>query len=72
MNFSKMDLQDFYNFMLDSGSDPLALKATGLLQGILMKYSNYLPSKDSSNGGLNSLMNGVIREKLKIIPKNVM
>eukprot|EP00268_Persea_americana_P008476 TRINITY_DN13282_c0_g2_i2.p1 TRINITY_DN13282_c0_g2~~TRINITY_DN13282_c0_g2_i2.p1 ORF type:complete len:355 (-),score=57.52 TRINITY_DN13282_c0_g2_i2:91-1155(-) len=62
---------DFYNFMLDSGSDPLALKATGLLQGILMKYSNYLPSKDSSNGGLNSLMNGVIREKLKIIPKNV-
>eukprot|EP00268_Persea_americana_P002347 TRINITY_DN10705_c0_g1_i2.p1 TRINITY_DN10705_c0_g1~~TRINITY_DN10705_c0_g1_i2.p1 ORF type:complete len:179 (-),score=21.08 TRINITY_DN10705_c0_g1_i2:3-539(-) len=43
-----------------------------LLEGISMKkYSSYLYSKDVSSGQLSNLMNGVIREKLKIIPKNV-
>lgn len=67
-----MDLQDFYNFMLDSGSDPISMKAMRSSSGISMKkYSSYLTYKDSSGGGLRSLMEGVIREKLKIIPKNV-
>lgn len=67
-----MDLQDFYNFMLDSWRDPLSTRAMGSSEGISMKkYSSYLSSKDSSSADLSKLMNGAIREKLKIIPKNV-
>ncbi|KAK1284734.1 Serine carboxypeptidase-like 51 [Acorus calamus] len=68
---------DFYNFLLDDGSDPLSITgADQLSEGITMKrYSMYLSSKASSSGGggggLGSLMNGVIKEKLKIIPKDV-
>ncbi|KAK1309118.1 Serine carboxypeptidase-like 51 [Acorus calamus] len=66
---------DFYNFLLDDGSDPLSITGTDQLsEGITMKrYSMYLSSKASSSGGggLGSLMNGVIKEKLKIIPKDV-
>ncbi|KAJ8622823.1 hypothetical protein MRB53_031352 [Persea americana] len=63
---------DLYNFLLDNWSDPYPKKAMRLLEGISMKkYSSYLYSKDVSSGQLSNLMNGVIREKLKIIPKNV-
>ncbi|KAK1284706.1 Serine carboxypeptidase-like 51 [Acorus calamus] len=70
---------DLYNFLLDAGSDPLAITGTDQLsQGMAMKrYSTYLSSEASSSGGggggggLGSLMNGVIKEKLKIIPKDV-
>ncbi|XP_060169685.1 serine carboxypeptidase-like 51 [Lycium barbarum] len=65
---------DFYNFMLDSGMDPLALKSSGLSQTISMRYSRYLQSSritPGSDGDLDSLMNDAIKKKLKIIPQNV-
>ncbi|KAF8397777.1 hypothetical protein HHK36_016699 [Tetracentron sinense] len=66
---------DFYNFLLDSGMDPVSMIATELSKEIAMKrYSRYLDFIRSSPGGdvdLGSLMNGVIRKKLKIIPDNV-
>ncbi|XP_057954452.1 serine carboxypeptidase-like 51 isoform X2 [Malania oleifera] len=66
---------DFYNFLLDSGMDPLSLTASELSKEIAKKsYSRYLNSLMSSPGGgvdLDTFMNGVIRKKLKIIPKNV-
>ncbi|KAH7561144.1 hypothetical protein ACOSP7_016264 [Xanthoceras sorbifolium] len=68
---------DFYNFLLDSGMDPVSATAAELSEIISMKrYSRYLstlkPSSTPGGGGdLDSLMNGAIREKLKIIPKNV-
>ncbi|KAK3024742.1 hypothetical protein RJ639_044679 [Escallonia herrerae] len=56
---------DFYNFMLDAGTEGLGVKG----------YSTYLTTKFSSVRGssadLYSLMNGPIKKKLKIIPKNV-
>ncbi|KAK3006232.1 hypothetical protein RJ639_016803, partial [Escallonia herrerae] len=56
---------DFYNFMLDAGTEGLGVKG----------YSTYLTTKFSSVRGssddLYSLMNGPIKRKLKIIPKNV-
>lgn len=77
------NLQDFYNFLLDSGMDPVSSTAAELSEGVAMKrYSRYLDSlRRSSPGGggrgagsggdIDSLMNGSIRKKLKIIPENV-
>ncbi|ONI00972.1 hypothetical protein PRUPE_6G114600 [Prunus persica] len=72
---------DFYNFMLDSGMDPVSSLATiEVSKGIaLKKYSRYLSSLRSSSsagggdgvGDLDTLLNGVIKKKLKIIPDNV-
>ncbi|XXG79526.1 hypothetical protein AAC387_Pa09g0574 [Persea americana] len=63
---------DFYNFMLDSGGDSGSMTSMGLSDRISMKkYSSYLSSKDSSYGDFSSFMNGVIKKKLRIIPKNV-
>ncbi|XP_028808169.1 serine carboxypeptidase-like 51 [Neltuma alba] len=68
---------DFYNFLQDSGSNSPTLSATAGLgsyrETALKRYSNYLTSKRSSSnsGDLRSLLNGVIRKKLKIIPENV-
>ncbi|KAL0436360.1 UNVERIFIED_CONTAM: Serine carboxypeptidase-like 51 [Sesamum radiatum] len=66
---------DFYNFLLDSGMDPVSLTASELSQRIAIKrYSRYLNSLRSTPGGdgdLDSLMNGEIKKKLKIIPTNV-
>ena len=70
--------QDFYNFLLDSGSDPLSLTtaAAELSQKNAMKsYSRYISSLRSALpgggvGDLDSIMNGVIKRKLKIIPAN--
>ncbi|XP_057538139.1 serine carboxypeptidase-like 51 [Amaranthus tricolor] len=72
---------DFYNYLLDSSMDPLAITTTTneatskkLAFG---RYSNYLSSltsfkPDSANGAdLTSLMEGPIRKKLKIIPSDV-
>lgn len=69
---------DFYNFLLDSGSDPVSLTtaAAELSQKNAMKsYSRYISSQRSSLpgdgvGDLDSIMNGVIKRKLKIIPAN--
>ncbi|VFQ77817.1 unnamed protein product [Cuscuta campestris] len=64
---------DFYNFMLDSDMDPLSMTASQ--QALALKrYSAYLESHKSSPGGddrLSTLMNGAIKNKLKIIPANV-
>eukprot|EP00268_Persea_americana_P012236 TRINITY_DN15138_c0_g1_i2.p1 TRINITY_DN15138_c0_g1~~TRINITY_DN15138_c0_g1_i2.p1 ORF type:complete len:469 (+),score=90.90 TRINITY_DN15138_c0_g1_i2:134-1540(+) len=69
---SYSNLVDFYNFMLDSGGDSGSMTSMGLSDGISMKkYSSYLSSKDSSYGDFSSFMNGVIKKKLRIIPKNV-
>lgn len=69
-------LQDFYNFLLDSGMDPVSLTASELSQQISIKrYSRYLNSlrraTPGGDGDLDTLMNGVIKKKLKIIPRNV-
>lgn len=67
---------DFYNFLLDSGMDPVSLTAAELQKEIAInRYSRYLNSlrysAGSGNGDLYSLMNGPIKKKLKIIPENV-
>lgn len=69
-------MQDFYNFLLDSGMDPVSLTAAELQKEIAInRYSRYLNSlrysAGSGNGDLYSLMNGPIKKKLKIIPENV-
>lgn len=55
--------------------DPLSLTASELSQGISMKrYSRYLQSSKFTPGSdvdLDSLMNGAVKKKLKIIPQNV-
>ncbi|RZR92947.1 hypothetical protein BHM03_00021323 [Ensete ventricosum] len=65
---------DFYNFLLDSGSDPVSLTAAAAEASrklSLKMYPTYLSSKASTSPDISGLMNGVIKEKLKIIPKNV-
>ncbi|PIM98309.1 Serine carboxypeptidase [Handroanthus impetiginosus] len=66
---------DFYNFLLDSGMDPVSSTASELSQKIAFKkYSRYLNSLRSTPGGggdMDSLMNGEIKKKLKIIPRDV-
>ena len=67
--------QDFYNFLLDSGMDPVSLSASELSQQIsIRRYSRYLNSlrRDTpgGDGDINTLMNGVIKKKLNI-PQNV-
>ncbi|XP_062016044.1 serine carboxypeptidase-like 51 isoform X1 [Rosa rugosa] len=68
---------DFYNFLLDSGMDPLSSLTTTEMNVALKKYTRYLNSLRRSslapggNGDLDTLMNGVIKRKLKIIPNNV-
>ena len=66
-------LQDFYNFLLDSASDPISLAAVEVPRRLSMKiYPTYLSSKASSmSTDISSLMNGAIKDKLKIIPKTV-
>ena len=79
MLFRSNDLQDFYNFLLDSENDPLSTVAVAsskklqISEKLTMKkrYSMYLSSKASSSGSLDDLMNGIIKEKLQIIPKNL-
>ncbi|CAL0329047.1 unnamed protein product [Lupinus luteus] len=71
---------DFYNLLLDYGSDPLsslAMKPRLFREISQNRYSKYLSSKrlmSYSPGGkvdLSELLNGPIKKKLKIIPKNV-
>ncbi|CAL0304044.1 unnamed protein product [Lupinus luteus] len=70
---------DFYNLLVDAGSDSVTLSAVelGLSREISMKrYSQYLTSMRSrsspgGDGDLGELLNGPIKKKLKIIPENV-
>ncbi|KAK9280113.1 hypothetical protein L1049_013800 [Liquidambar formosana] len=66
---------DFYNFLLDTGMDPVTLTAEEPSSRIAAKrYSRYLNSLRSSpvgDGDTDNFMDVVIREKLKIIPDDV-
>uniref|UniRef100_A0A0D9Z8F9 Carboxypeptidase n=1 Tax=Oryza glumipatula TaxID=40148 RepID=A0A0D9Z8F9_9ORYZ len=71
---------DMYNFLLDSGMDPVSAdlpaassSSPSSSSAQLMKYSTYLSSQaaDSGSNTIDDIMNGVIKEKLKIIPKNL-
>eukprot|EP01018_Ginkgo_biloba_P021565 Gb_00744 [translate_table: standard] len=66
---------DFYNFLLDSGADTTSSAAASLQStnsGNPRHYLQYLNSKASKDNGthidLDTLMNSVVRRKLKIIP----
>ncbi|CAL5387663.1 unnamed protein product [Camellia sinensis] len=68
---------DFYNFMLDSSNDPVESR-TYESKGLMVdRYSKYMRTKifSSINGAsgpdLYTVMNGPIKQKLKIIPENV-
>ncbi|KAF0921462.1 hypothetical protein E2562_007005 [Oryza meyeriana var. granulata] len=58
---------DVYNFLLDSGMDPVAAPA----RSFSLAYSAYLDSKLSIGDSIRGIMNGAVKEKLKIIPKDV-
>ncbi|KAL2331986.1 hypothetical protein Fmac_019567 [Flemingia macrophylla] len=69
---------DFHNFLQDSESDSVFLNAIalGLFKEVaMMRYSKYLTSMTSSlaseNDDIERLLDGVIKNKLKIIPQNV-
>ncbi|KAF8698669.1 hypothetical protein HU200_034918 [Digitaria exilis] len=72
---------DVYNFLLDSGMDPVSsvdtstgsslsnLQAKNSVQALM--YATYLGSQDSDSNTIDGIMNGAIKEKLKIVPKNL-
>ncbi|KAK4286397.1 hypothetical protein QN277_002957 [Acacia crassicarpa] len=66
---------DIYNFLLDSwGGDSVSLSGRGMssLRGSGKKrYSKYLSSLRRGDEEIVKLLNGEIKEKLRIIPKNV-
>ncbi|KAF7848017.1 hypothetical protein BT93_L2360 [Corymbia citriodora subsp. variegata] len=62
---------DFYNFLLDSGMGPLSTAAAELAQEVSTKrYSNYLRTSANYDGNFDTLMNVIIKKKLRIIPAN--
>ena len=75
--------QDVYNFLLDSGMDPVsadtpaagssAAAAAAASNVQALRYSTYLGTQDSagSSNTISGIMNGVIKEKLKIVPKDL-
>ncbi|KAL5222922.1 hypothetical protein ABZP36_027635 [Zizania latifolia] len=72
---------DFYNFLKDDSSEDAAVAAAVMQQQrqrslaslgkSRRRYSSYLSSKVTREGGLSGLMNTVIKDKLRIIPKNL-
>lgn len=71
-----LSFQDVYNFLdgsLDDQGTPAAASSPGTVKA-LMKYSRYLSGREDLAAGSNNItgiMNGVIKEKLKIIPKDL-
>ncbi|KAI6685230.1 hypothetical protein NL676_031143 [Syzygium grande] len=63
---------DFYNFLLDSGMDPVSLEAVELVSSMkrYARYLSYFKTSTSVAGDLDSLMNGAVKKKLQIIPAN--
>jgi serine carboxypeptidase 1 len=57
-----------YNFLLDAGMDPVA--EASATSPSAPEYSRYLESK-SVGDSIVGAMNGAIKQKLKIIPKDV-
>ncbi|KAI0510021.1 hypothetical protein KFK09_010621 [Dendrobium nobile] len=63
---------NFYNFLLDDSEAIVASTTETSVRKTIEKYSmNLISSKPSSAGSIEDLMNGAVRDKLKIIPKNV-
>ncbi|RCV44481.1 hypothetical protein SETIT_9G377100v2 [Setaria italica] len=60
---------DVYNF-LDGSLDSASANAPSTVQA-MTKYTRYLSGKDSDSNTIAGIMNGVIKEKLKIIPKDL-
>ncbi|KAL6648026.1 hypothetical protein ACP70R_012250 [Stipagrostis hirtigluma subsp. patula] len=66
---------DVYNFLLDSGMDPVSTdtpvgSSPSSVQAV--KYSKYLGGQESESDSntIDGIMNGAIKQKLKIIPKD--
>nr|GMD71308.1 serine carboxypeptidase-like 51 [Ipomoea batatas] len=59
---------DFYNFMLDSDEELLSTTSQSLVMKRYKSYLGSLKASPGSGGDLDSLMNGAIKKKLKIIP----
>lgn len=59
-------MQDVYNFLLDTGMDPVVAASSSPAP----EYSRYLESK-SVGDSIQEAMNGAIKQKLRIIPKDV-
>ncbi|XP_066387828.1 serine carboxypeptidase-like 51 [Miscanthus floridulus] len=72
---SRSGFVDMYNFLLDDGMDLLSAdtpagSSPNNIQAL--RYSTYLGSRDSNGSNtIGGIMNGVIKEKLKIIPKDL-
>ena len=63
--------QNFYNILKDeSSSDAAALTMAGGKRVRKEGYTNYLGSKAVREGGLDGLMDSVVKDKLGIVPKN--
>ncbi|GJX35442.1 serine carboxypeptidase-like protein 51 [Tanacetum coccineum] len=66
---------DFYNFLSDSGSGDGSMTTSMIsTKSVTNKYLRHLDSLRVTAGGdgdLDTLMNGAIKKKLKIIPKDV-
>ncbi|KAF7148790.1 hypothetical protein RHSIM_Rhsim03G0086100 [Rhododendron simsii] len=69
---------DFYNFMLDYSQDPTTSQLSEVPKSLMVEvYSKFIGAKtfssvkSASSPNLGSLMNGPIKQKLKIIPNNV-
>ncbi|VAH09204.1 unnamed protein product [Triticum turgidum subsp. durum] len=58
---------DVYNFLLDTGMDPVVAASSS---PAVPEYSRYLESK-SVGDSIQEAMNGAIKQKLKIIPKDL-
>ncbi|KGN46896.1 serine carboxypeptidase-like 51 [Cucumis sativus] len=71
---------DFYNFMLDDDMDPVVSTTINIesnsidsmkLKGRKPSFFSYKNYKPGGEGNLDALMNGPIKQKLKIIPPDV-
>ncbi|KAL4577004.1 hypothetical protein LXL04_013105 [Taraxacum kok-saghyz] len=68
---------DFYNFLMDSVENNVSSTAGGAILSRKMATKRYSRNLDSlrvsvgGDGDIDTLMNGVIKKKLKIIPKDV-
>jgi serine carboxypeptidase 1 len=69
-------LQYLYNFLLDTSTDstaaaPSAAAKPSATTGVqLTRYSEHL-STSGSNNTVEGILNGVVKERLKIIPKDL-
>jgi serine carboxypeptidase 1 len=70
----KKKSQDVYNFLLDNGMDPVSATSSSSSSAstfqAMKKYSAHLGTQDSGSNTIDGIMNGVVKQKLKIIPKN--